>query len=136
MATTWLTYATFNADHAGAATEAEFTDLSARAARVIEDVTDWKASLATDDSAIAALAACQEQLVLSLIGQDKAEAAAGSGAVTSASNDGYSESYTSAAAMRAENDTRNTRLVRQMLGAPDIRWMLYAGGVYHPAGRR
>lgn len=56
--------------------------------------------------------------------------------VTSVNNHGYSESYASGMDLQAYLGQRQQQIVAQTLSAPATRWMIYAGGVYHPPRRR
>lgn len=136
MADTWLTYADFNAAYPDKVTKSAYPALAGRAALEIEECTHWRASIADDTADLAALAQCQGLMVLELQQQDTAADKIGAGVVTSASNDGYSESYTSASAIRAENCVRIREIARKALGGPSSSWMLYEGGSFHPAGRQ
>ena len=51
-------------------------------------------------------------------------------------NHGYSESYASGMDLQAYLGQRQQQIVAQTLSAPATRWMIYAGGVYHPPRRR
>ena len=82
-----------------------------------------------------ALQDCEALLLSDAAARQLTAEVSSEGTVTSSSNDGYTESYASAADLRKEAATRDRETVRQALGGPATSWMLYAGGVYHPPGR-
>ena len=55
--------------------------------------------------------------------------------VTGVNNHGYTESYANASQTRAAVEQQQKRIIHSALAGPGTRWMLYAGGVYHPPGR-
>lgn len=137
MADTWVTWSEFQTAHPNAVqTETEFNQLAAQAAMTIEDGTHWRAAIADEPADITALAKCQSQLIVGYAQVAAVDARTGDGRVTSAGNDGYTESYASAADIRAERDRSQQEILRRTLGGPETGWMLYQGGVYHRLARR
>ena len=136
MADGWLTHAEYQADGYESVDDAAFPQFAARATLLIMETTHWRAAAARDDKCRKALQECEALLISDAVARQTAAEASGNGTVTSASNDGYSESYASAADMRKEAAIRNQETIRQALGGPSTSWMLYAGGAYHPPARR
>lgn len=128
----WLTYDAFQAQYLDSAlTEAQFTPLAVDAALFIEASTRWCAALAEEPEQVEILALCQARLV-----HLAEEVNASWDGVTSVNNHGYSESYASGKDLQAYLGQRQQQIVAQTLSAPATRWMIYAGGVYHPPRRR
>lgn len=137
MADTWLSYEAFAERYPAVSLTAEtFAALAAEAAMDIEVATHWRAAIATDEESVAALAEAQAQLVYMATGAGDIAARAGSAAVASVSNHGYSETYVRGSEMAAYITTERRRIVYAVLSRPATNWMLYAGGVYHPARHR
>lgn len=136
MADGWLNFTQYAAYGYEAVEEAAFPRVSARATLLIMEVTHWRAAAAKDAACIKALQDCEALLISDAVTRSQAIEASGNGMVTSASNDGYSESYASAADIRKEASARDRETIHQALGSPATAWMLYAGGVYHPPARR
>ena len=135
MADSWLTFAEYQAYGYEALTEEEFPQFAAKATLQIMEATHWRAAAAKDEASIQALKACEALLLSDAAARARTEAESGNGMVTSSNNDGYSESYASAADIRKEAQLRDRETIRQVLGAPHTSWMLYAGGTYHPPAR-
>lgn len=134
----WATWEQYQAAHPSAAramTSETFTELAAAAARLVEFHTYHRAQLATSEEETSALAECQMDLVTELYQEAQEDQKRGGSDVTSASNDGYSESYASAADTHAERERRIRSLVYRDLSGPSTMWMIYAGGVFHRPGR-
>lgn len=136
MADGWLIYPDYLVYGYERVTEDAFPQLAARATLLIMETTHWRAAAARDDKCRKALQDCEALLISDAVARQTAAEASGNGTVTSASNDGYSESYASAADMRKEAAVRDRETIRQALGCPATSWMLYAGGAYHPPARR
>lgn len=136
MADSWLTYTDYLAYGYADIAEAEFPRFAAQATLQIMEATHWRASIAVDPVSLRHLQDCEALLICEAAKQALAEESSGSGAVTSSSNDGYSESYAAASDTRREYVTRCAQIIRQTLGAPGANWMLLAGAVYHPRARR
>lgn len=136
MADSWLNYADYCAYGYADIAESDFPRAAAQATMQIMDATHWRASIAADAVSIKHLQDCEALLISEVTKQARVEESSGSGAVTSSSNDGYSESYASASDTRKEYTARYTQIIRQTLGAPGANWMLLAGAVYHPRARR
>lgn len=134
--TSWLTWEEFSAAHPEQLTEAEYTSLAAQAAMTIRYYTRYRADIAEDEESVAVLKSCQESLVLSGKSRADADNRSGAGAVASASNDGYSETYVSRMDLFNIRETEDKLTIAKMLGGPQTRWMLYTGGVYHAPARR
>jgi hypothetical protein len=136
MADSWLTYTDYLAYGYADIAEAEFPRFAAQATLQIMEATHWRASIAADPVSLKHLQDCEALLICEAAKQALVEESSGSGAVTSSSNDGYSESYAAASDTRKEYVTRCAQIIRQTLGAPGANWMLLAGAVYHPRARR
>lgn len=136
MADSWLTYTDYLAYGYADIAEAEFPRFAAQATLQIMEATHWRASIAADPVSLKHLQDCEALLICEAAKQAQVEESSGSGAVTSSSNDGYSESYAAASDTRKEYVTRCAQIIRQTLGAPGANWMLLAGAVYHPRARR
>lgn len=136
MADGWLNFIQYTAYGYEAVDEAEFPRIAAKATLLIMEVTHWRAAAAKDAASIKTLQDCEALLISDAETRSQAAEASGDGTVTSANNDGYSESYASAADIRKEASIRDRETIHQVLGAPATSWMLYAGGVYHPHARR
>lgn len=136
MVDSWLTYADYCAYGYADIAESDFPRAAAQATLQIMEATHWRASIAADPVSLKHLQDCEALLICEAAKQALVEESSGSGAVTSSSNDGYSESYASAADTRKEYRARYAQLIRQTLGAPGAAWMLLAGAVYHPLARR
>lgn len=135
MADGWLTHAEYQAYGYEEVDVAAFPLLAAKATLQIIEATHWRAAVARDETSRKALQDCEALLISDAAARQASAAASGNGTVTSANNDGYSESYASAADMRKEAAVRDRETIRQALGGPSTSWMLYAGGVYHPRAR-
>lgn len=130
--TSWLTYPQFKERYPGSTlTETLFTPLALDAALYIESATKWRAETAAEAEQLDLLADCQARLI-----QLTAETGASWDGVTSVNNHGYTESYASGQDIQSYLDQQQSRIVTQVLSAPATRWMLNAGGVYHPPRRR
>lgn len=116
-------------------TQATFEELAADAARRIRYRTYQRAQLAKTEDELAVLADCQADLVTELYREAEEDTHRGGAGISSASNDGYSESFAAAADVAADRARRIEEFMRQNLSAPETQWMLYAGGVYSPPGR-
>lgn len=136
MADGWLTYTQYQEYGYEAIAETAFAQMSARATLLVMETTHWRAAAAQDEKCVKALQDCEALLLSDAAARQQAEQTSGSGTITSASNDGYSESYASAADLRKEAARRDQETIRRALGGPATSWMLYAGGVYHPPARR
>lgn len=132
MADGWLNYAQYQAYGYEAVAESNFPQLAARAALLILEGTHWRAATAQNETCIKALQDCEALLISDA--QVRLQTS-GDGMVTSVNNDGYTESYASAADLRKEAALRNRETILRSLGGPATSWMLYAGGVYHPPAR-
>lgn len=134
----WATWEQYQQEHPASAagmTEASFEELASRAARIVRFKTYQRAQLAKTEEERAVLAECQMALVTELHREDREDARRGGAGVTSASNDGYSESYAAAADVASERERKINELIKQTLSAPETMWMIYAGGVFHRPGR-
>ena len=132
MMDNWLTYEEFQAQYPDSAlTEEQFTPLALDAAFFIETATRWTASLADTPDQQQLLRQCQAKIV-----RFSEQTSASWDGVTSVSNHGYTESYASGKDLQAYIDQQQTQIVNTVLSAPATRWMLNAGGVYHPPRRR
>ena len=136
MADSWLTFTEYLTYGYEAIAEDEYPRLAAKATLQIMEATHWRAAAAKDTVCLQALKDCEALLLSDAAARVQMAAESGNGTVTSSNNDGYSESYASAADMRKEATLRDRETVRQALGAPATSWMLYAGGTYHPPARR
>ena len=136
MADGWLTHAEYQAYGYEEVDAAAFPRLAEKATLQIMEATHWRAAVARDEISRKALQDSEALLISDAAARQASAAASGNGTVTSANNDGYSESYASAADMRKEAAIRNQETIRQALGGPSTSWMLYAGGAYHPPARR
>ena len=135
MWATWEQYQTARPATAAGMSEATFTELAALAARKIRYRTHQRAQLATTEEEKGILAECQMDLVTELHREATEDDHRGGAGITSASNDGYSESFAAAADVDAERARRTEEIIRQNLSAPETQWMIYAGGVFSPPGR-
>lgn len=134
----WVTWEQYQASRPAAAsgmTEASFEGLASRAAREIRYRTFQRAQLATTDEERAVLAECQTDLITELQREAREDARRGGAVVSSASNDGYSESYAATADVDKDRARRIEELIVQTLSAPETQWMIYAGGVFFRPGR-
>lgn len=130
----WAGYTDYLTAHPGTTlTEVEFTRFAERAAAEILRATEWRAQQAAGDDAVSILRSCQLALIDEVL---LPGAEAGAGTVTSANNDGYSESYLSGASLDSLQHNRTRRLIARYLLNPVTGWMIYAGGVYHAPARR
>ena len=136
MVDSWLTYVDYCAYGYADIAESDFPRAAAQATLQIMEPTHWRAAIAADTVSIKYLLDCEALLISEATKQAQVEESSGSGAVTSSSNDGYSESYAAASDTRKEYVTRCAQIIRQTLGAPGANWMLLAGAVYHPRARR
>lgn len=136
MADGWLNFNQYAGYGYEAVNEADFPLIAAKVTLLIMEATHWRAATAKDAVSIKALQDCEALLISNAETRSQAAEASGDGTVTSANNDGYSESYASAADIRKEASIRDRETIRQALGSPSTSWMLYAGGVYHPPARR
>ena len=132
----WLNYPGYLVYGYERVTEDAFPQLAARATLLIMEATHWRAAAARDAVCYKALQDCEALLISDAAARQAAAEASGNGMVTSASNDGYSESYAAAADLRKEAALRDRETIRQSLSGPSTSWMLYAGGAYHPPARR
>ena len=135
MADGWLNFTQYQGYGYEAIAESAFPQMSARVTLLIMAATHWRAAAARDETCIKALQDCEALLLSDAAARQQAAENFGNGTVTSASNDGYSESYASAADLRKEAELRDIATIRRALGGPATSWMLYAGGVYHPPAR-
>ena len=135
MADGWLNHEQYQAYGYETIEATDFPRLSARATLTILELTHWRAATAADAASLKALQDCEALLLSEAAARQLTAEASSEGTVTSSSNDGYTESYASAADLRKEAATRDRETVRQALGGPATSWMLYAGGVYHPPAR-
>lgn len=122
----WVAYSDYNAQYPGL-TEAEFDDAALLAERVINRCTSWKAEQASDDGSLSALNDCETQLIRLIVKQQSQGQSGTDGVLASASNDGYSETYVSGVEFVQLQTAAQVQLVRDMLGGPEARWMLYRG---------
>lgn len=128
----WLSYPEYQTIYPDTTlTEAEFSELAVDAALFIETATHWRAALAEEAEQQELLAQCQSRLV-----HTAAECGASWDGVTSVNNHGYTESYAGGSELQEYLRKRQRYIVETVLSAPATRWMLYAGGVYHPPRRR
>lgn len=133
----WLTFESFAALYPGTGVSEEtFPAYAAAAEMAINEATYWRAQTACDAASLAALSTCEAQLIKLAedAGTDNAVQSSLSG-VTGVSNHGYSESYASAADTLAAAERQRRQIIHAALSGPATRWMLYAGGVYHPRNR-
>lgn len=114
--------------------DSSYASLAERARSEILHATAWRAEAAESGTELAILRDCQMALINEVL--SPAANVGTSGMVTSASNDGYSESYLSGAEQDKLLHQRQRSLISRYLSAPATGWMLYAGGVYHPPARR
>lgn len=135
MADSWLSFEDYCAYGYETVDEAAFPRMAARATLLIMEFTHWRAAIAKDAKSLQALQDCEALLISDAMTRSLASESSGSGAITSSSNDGYSESYASAADQRKEAELRDRKTIMQALGGPATAWMVYAGGVYHPPAR-
>lgn len=129
----WITYDDYTTLYPDDAIGAAFTGKAADARYLILQATGWRAQNASSEAELEALAVCQGALIHEAVTQQASGITAGN--VTSASNDGYSESYVSGTDLRRIIAQRNNDILRRYLSGPDTAWMLYAGGVYHHRAR-
>lgn len=133
----WLSFESFQARHPDSGLScAEFAALAGKAELAINEATFWRAATASDPVSLAALGECVAQLI-ELAMTTSADSAIGASlsGVTSVNNHGYTESYANASQTLAAVEQQQKRIIRSALAGPGTRWMLYAGGVYHPPGR-
>ena len=135
MWVTWEQYQAARPASAATLTAASFEELAAEAARLIKYRTRQRAQLATTEEERAVLAECQTALITELSKQAREDRRRGGALVNSASNDGYSESFASAADVANDRARRVEDLIKQTLSAPETSWMIYAGGVFSRPGR-
>ena len=130
----WLSFESFQARHPDSGLScAEFAALAGKAELAINEATFWRAATAADPVSLAALGECVAQLIE--LAMTTAIGASLSG-VTSVNDPGSTESYANASQTLAAVEQQQKRIIRSALAGPGTRWMLYAGGVYHPPGRR
>lgn len=135
MWVTWEQYQEKRPATAASMTQVVFEELASDAAVRIRYRTRQRAQLAKTEEELAVLADCQAALIAELYREAKEDTHRGGAGISSASNDGYSESFAAAADVAADRARRIEELIRQYLSAPETQWMLYAGGVYSPPGR-
>lgn len=135
MADGWLNHEQYQAYGYETIEAADFPRLSARATLTILELTHWRAATRCGRCQLESLAGLRGAAPFGCSSPAADRRASSEGTVTSSSNDGYTESYASAADLRKEAATRDRETVRQALGGPATSWMLYAGGVYHPPAR-
>lgn len=136
--TDWLGWTAFQAVYpATTLTESTYPAFALQAELVINQRTYGRAELvdSTDTDTQQILAQLEGLLINRFVARAAEDSQSGAGTIQSASNDGYSETYAARQDVRTARQYEDAELVRQMLGFPDTRWLLYAGGVYHRFGR-
>ena len=137
--TDWLGWTAYLAAYPSTTlTEAAYPAYAQQAETEINRQTFGRAELvdSTDTDAISALALLEGLMINRLLNRAAEDAQCGSGAIQSASNDGYSETYVAAKDLRVERYYEDAELARKTLGLSSTRWLIYTGGVYHRPGRR
>ena len=135
MWVTWEQYNQLYPREAASMSKCDFDALAARAARELNNLTSYRARLASTDAERDVLAACQAELINAIRVADKEDTRRGGVGVQSANNDGYSATFVAASDVDATRERRKRDIIRQYLSAPETAWMIYAGGVYFRPGR-
>lgn len=135
MADSWLSYEEYTAYGYRPVEAGDFPQAAAQAALLILERTHWRAAIAKDAKSLQALQDCEALLISDAAARAQAAEGSANGTVTSSSNDGYSESYASAADLRREATLQDAQTIARVLGGPATGWMLYEGGIYHPPAR-
>lgn len=133
----WLTYQEYIVRYPNDnISQQSYPRLAALAAGSINAYTCGRASRvdASETGVITVLADLQAELIHQRTGWEASDAAHGTG-VSGFSNDGYSESYTGADALKASRDAAERQLIASYFSDPTLARLSFKGGVYHRRGR-